>query len=84
MSPINELGERIEIYPHRLVFLGPRLVNAQTPAKVRPWLALIADSLDSQIEEQNYGSDLFQRIIDRMRRTTLSPAELAVVTLCWG
>jgi len=79
MNPINEFGQQIELYPHRLVFLGPRLVNAQTPAKVRPWLTLIADSLDSQIEEQNYGSDLFQRIIDRMRRTTLSPAELAVI-----
>ena len=69
----------MELYPHRLVFLRPRGVNAQTPPKVRPWLELIADSLDSQIEGQRYTSDLFQQIIERMRRTTLSPAELGII-----
>jgi predicted transposase/invertase (TIGR01784 family) len=79
MSPINEKGKQIEIYPHRLVFLGPRSVNEQTPVSVRPWLELIADSLDSQVEATNYDSDLFQKIIDRMRKNTLSPEELSVI-----
>ena len=79
MSPVNEQGAQVELYPHRLVFLGPRSVNAQTPPRVRPWLELIADSLDSQIEEANYTSDMFQQIIERMRRTTLSPAELSSI-----
>ena len=79
MSPVNEQGTQIQIYPHRLVFLGPRALNDQTPPKVRPWLQLIADSLDSQVEATNYTSDLFQRIIERMRRTTLSPEELSLI-----
>ena len=79
MSPVNEEGRQVELYPHRLVFLGPRTVNAQTPPKVRPWLELIVDSLDSQIEEANYASDMFQQIIERMRRTTLSPKELSII-----
>ena len=79
MSPVNEQGAQVELYPHRLVFLGPRRVNAQTPPRVRPWLELIADSLDSQIEEANYTSDMFQQIIERMRRSTLSPAELGII-----
>lgn len=79
MSPTNEQGKQIEIYPHRLVFLGPRSVNAQTPTRVRPWLELIADSLDSQVEATNYDSDLFQKIIERMKKNTLSPEELSVI-----
>ena len=79
MSPVNEQGAQVELYPHRLVFLGPRSVNAQTPPKIRPWLELIADSLDSQLEEANYTSDMFQQIIERMRKTTLSPAELGII-----
>lgn len=77
MSPVNEFGKQIELYPHRLVFLGPRSVNAQTPLTARPWLELIADSLDSQVEEAKYESDLFQQIIERMRRNTVSPEELS-------
>ena len=79
MSPVNEKGTQIELYPHRLVFLGPRSVNEQTPPKVRPWLELIADSLDSQVDEADYESDLFRSIIERMRRNTLSPEELSII-----
>ena len=32
------------MYPHRLVFLTPRLINEKTPRNVRMWLELIADS----------------------------------------
>ncbi|MFZ4657943.1 MAG: hypothetical protein ACOYNY_13090, partial [Caldilineaceae bacterium] len=33
MSPVNEKGTQIELYPHRLVFLGPRSVSALPWAK---------------------------------------------------
>ena len=74
-----EFGIQVDLYPHRLIFLGPRSVNNQTPAKALPWLELIADSLDSQVEEANYASALFQQIIERMRRNTLSPEELSII-----
>lgn len=77
MSPVDEFGTQIDLYPHRLIFLSPKSVNDDTPAQVRPWLELIADSLDSQIEAERYDSNLFQQIIERMRRNTLSPEELA-------
>lgn len=77
MNPVNEWDQQLAIYPHRLVFLGPRSVNEHTPPRVRPWLELIADSLDSQIEEAKYDNDIFRQMIERMRRQTLSPDELA-------
>jgi predicted transposase/invertase (TIGR01784 family) len=79
MSPVNEHNRQLAIYPHRLIFLGPRSVNAQTPPKVRPWLELIADSLDSQVEEANYDSAILRQMIERMRRQTLSPEELSII-----
>ena len=29
MSPVNEFGAQIELYPHRLVFFGPGSVNSR-------------------------------------------------------
>ena len=77
MNPLDEFETRHALYPHRLVFLNPKSANERTPARARPWLELIADSLDSQVEPSNYTSDLFQQIIERMRRNTLSPGDLA-------
>jgi hypothetical protein len=42
-NPTDERGNRVAVYPHRLVFLSP-------PA-IRRWLDFIADSLDGKIEE---------------------------------
>jgi len=35
MDPINEQGQRLGVYRHRLVFLNPKVINAQTPPGVR-------------------------------------------------
>lgn len=77
MNPTDEFGDQIQLYPHRLVFLSPNSVRPETPERARPWLELIADSLDSQIEKSDYDSKLFQEIIARIERNTLSPSELA-------
>ena len=53
-NPVDEYGERISVYPHRLVFLAPRLVNAQTPPPIRKWLKFIEDSLDGKMNESDY------------------------------
>lgn len=79
MNPITELGETVSIYPHRLVFLTPRLVNDQTPAAIRDWLELIKDSLDEQVDETHYSRPLFQDIITSMKATTISPEALSEI-----
>jgi predicted transposase/invertase (TIGR01784 family) len=79
MNPIDELGQKVEIYPHRLIFLTPRLVYDKTPKGVRAWLELIADSLDSRIDERSYDSPLFKRIISEIERTAISPEEASEI-----
>ncbi len=76
MNPVDEWGNVVSVYPHRLVFLSPRNVNEKTPSAVRKWLNFIDDSLDGQIEENRYSEKLFQRMIEDIRQRTIDPALL--------
>jgi len=64
MEILDEYNQRHQITPHELIFLNPRLVNEQTPASVRPWLELIKDSFDKEINESDYESPTFQQVIE--------------------
>jgi hypothetical protein len=77
MNPISEHGEKINLYSHRLVFLCPRLVNEQTPPKVRKWLDFIQDSLDGKMEERGYPDESFRRILGDIYTENLDPGLLA-------
>ena len=79
MNPISEFDRKVEIYPHRLIFLTPRLVSDRTPKGVKAWLELIADSLDRQVNETDYSSPLFQKIISDIKSTTISPEEASEI-----
>lgn len=78
--PVNERGEKIDVYGHRLVFLNPWLKNERTPKSVNAWLELIEDSLDEQIDETRYsGSSIFQQVIDEIKTDRISPEELSEI-----
>lgn len=79
MSFLTEFGQRFSPYPHRLIVLAPRNVNAQTPAGIKEWLTLIKDSLDTRVDEGDYPSALFQEIIAAIKRNTITPDELAYI-----
>jgi len=77
MDPVSEQGTRVGVYRHRLVFLNPKAVNARTPARVRPWLELIADSLDGEVDETHYPDPAMQRALRTAVTRSVSPDELA-------
>ncbi len=79
MNPMTEFGQELTVYPHRLVFLAPRLVNEQTPPLIREWLELIKDSLDKVVDEKAYPRPLFQRIIKGIEEMEIDPATLAEI-----
>jgi len=79
VDPVNEKGQRLGVYRHRLVFLNARNINEDTPPAARPWMELIADSLDGQVEEAQYDDPLMRRVIGAIRNDALSPDELARV-----
>jgi flagellar biosynthesis/type III secretory pathway protein FliH len=79
MSPVDEWGNTVPIYPHRIVFLVPRLVNEQTPAGVRQWLNFINDSLDGSIDESGYDKAPFPQMIKAIETQTIDPAVLSEI-----
>ena len=78
-NPINEFSRKVEVYPHQLVFLVPRMVNEHTPPGIRTWLELILDSLDEEIDEARYRSPIFEQVIDAIKRDNISPEEFRIL-----
>jgi len=78
MDPVNEFGDRLSVYPHRLVFLNPRLRNEMTPESIRMWLELIDDSMDAEVEESKYSLPI-QKVIEEIKRDNITPQELRVI-----
>ena len=76
MNPVDEWGNKVLVYPHRLIFLSPRKVNEKTPSSVRKWLNFIADSLDGKMEESGYSEVLFQQMLKTIRKQTIDPGLL--------
>ncbi|TGO02021.1 hypothetical protein PN36_31835 [Candidatus Thiomargarita nelsonii] len=79
MNPIDEFGDIIEVYPHRLVFLCPRQVNDKTPPLVKKWLNFIKDSLDGEMDEVDYPDTLWRKIMVAIQKQTISPALLSEI-----
>jgi len=76
---VDECGKVVPVYPHRMIFLAPRLVNANTPPEIKDWLEFIKDSLDGKMDDSRYGEVLFQDMMEQMRRSTISPDELSAI-----
>jgi len=78
-NPINEFSRKVDVYPHQLVFVVPRMVNDKTPSGIKAWLELVLDSLDGEIDESRYRSPIFERVIDAVKLDNISPAERRVL-----
>ena len=78
-NPINEFSRKVDVYPHQLVFVVPRMVNDKTPSGIKVWLELVLDSLDGEIDESRYRSPIFERVIDAVKLDNISPAERRVL-----
>ena len=79
MSPIDEYGKTVDVYPHRLVFLCPRQANKKTPPKIKKWLDFIEDSLDGEMDEGNYPNNLWQKILSLIHKQDIDPALLSEI-----
>ena len=78
-NPINEFSRKVDVYPHQLVFVVPRMVNDKTPSGIKAWLELVLDSLDGEMDENRYNSPIFGRVIDAVKRDNISPSERRVL-----
>ncbi len=78
-NPINEFSRKVDVYPHQLVFVVPRMVNEKTPSGIKAWLELVLDSLDGEIDESHYDSPIFGKVIEAVKLDNISPSERRVL-----
>jgi predicted transposase/invertase (TIGR01784 family) len=79
MSPVNEYGETLAVYPHRLIFLCPRQANDKTPSSIKKWLDFIADSLDGEMNSTSYPETMWQKILASIQKKTIDPQLLSEI-----
>lgn len=69
----NPLGE----IPHKVIYLCPKYVNENTPARYRQWLEAIDDSLDETVDESHYDNACIQEVFKLIERSSISPQDMA-------
>lgn len=72
---ITHDGRPLGLFKHRIVFLNPRAVTANTPEPVRQWLELFEDSLDHTIDESAFPNPLMRKVIQTIEEDNLTPQE---------
>ena len=78
-NPINEFNRKVDVYPHQLVFVVPRMLNDKTPTGIKAWLELVLDSLDGEMDESHYNSPIFEKVIDAVKLDNISPTERRIL-----
>jgi len=70
-------GVPVEETEHQILYLCPKHVTDETPEPYREWLKAIDDTLDGQVDETQYHSDIIQRIFEHIEEDGVSPKERA-------
>jgi len=67
-------GNYVEETAHKLMYLCPKYVNNKTKEPYKKWLELIDDSLDGEMEEDNYiNNEIADDIIGAIRDDKIDP-----------
>jgi len=76
-APRDLKGNLIHEIEHKILFLCPKYVTADTPEPYRTWLRAIDDTIDEQVDETQYDSAVIQRVFDHIMQDSVSPQERA-------
>ncbi len=69
----NPLGE----ISHKILYICPKYLNDKTPKPYQEWMRAIQDSLDEQVEENDYTVSEIRKIFDYIEKDLISPEERA-------
>jgi hypothetical protein len=69
----NPLGE----IPHKMIYICPKYMDDETPKAYQEWMRAIQDSLDEQVEEDDYTVAEVRKIFDYIEKDKVSPEERA-------
>ncbi len=63
----------------RIVLLNPLVIDERTPPSLRPWLALLADMENREVDEERYPAPTFQRLLQLASRERAPLWELEAI-----
>ncbi len=76
-DPHDLNGKPLGEIPHKIIYLCPKYVNANTPEPLQEWMRAIQDSLDEEVDESQYKKVEIQRVFDIIEKDLISPQERA-------
>ena len=62
---------------HKILYVCPKYLNDKTPKAYQEWMRAIQDSLDEQVEENDYTVTEVRQIFDYIEKDLISPEERA-------
>ncbi|MEM7535556.1 MAG: PD-(D/E)XK nuclease family transposase [Chloroflexota bacterium] len=73
-------GQKINVYPHKLIFLNPHYIDDKTPKGIADWMNLVIQSLKHPTNpELNYERDIFRKATELIAEDGLNPTERAEI-----
>jgi predicted transposase/invertase (TIGR01784 family) len=75
--PMDLEGNYISETPHKILYLCPKYLNDKTPKIYREWLMAIEDSMDKEMNRDDYRKKVIQDIINIIETDSVTPQERA-------
>jgi len=60
---------------HKIIYACPKYVTDKTPAPYKEWLEAINDSLDEEVEENDYNNETIKEVFNLIKKNLTTPQE---------
>jgi len=78
-DPKNLKGEPLGEIDHKVIFICPKYLQADTPIAYHEWLEAIQDSLDEEVDESYYKNPEIKHIFNLIEKDKVTPTERALM-----
>ena len=75
--PQDLKGNYVSETPHKILYICPKYLNNETPKAYREWLMAIEDSLDKEMNRDDYKNEIIQEVINEIESDNINPKERA-------
>ena len=76
-APKDLEGKPLGDISHKILYVCPKYLNDKTPKPYQEWMRAIQDSLDEQVDENNYQVPEVRKIFDYIEKDLISAEERA-------
>ena len=76
-DPHDLQGRPLGEIPHKIFYVSPKYLTAQTPEPYREWLQAIQDTLDEEVDESQYHLPAIRKLFEQIEQAQISPEERA-------